>query len=731
MHFNSKKICSSSSGSAQGTIEYVVLLAIIVVIGLVVVVLSSSFVENAPSVSKGKSELYWSSQDLSIVDSAVDSNGDGIFRFSNNSVEGVTITGLNVDGDDVNVSRTKILGGITANISVSDLPPCVGGSRIYKVKVTYSDQYGILSTSDAADLIVSCTPDVPVVPVPADVFSDVDAPSIELISPYNNFVSDDGVVSFSYFVWDDNAVRSCSLLINDDVNQIVLSPSFGEHTFSVVYLPSEGIYSWDVNCVDWNNNWADNNGSGSWDVNYYIAPEAPAEPVYFAKSFGGGDGAAAYSVASDGNIYIAGYFAGTATFGNDELVSAGGSDIFVAKLDSDGNWLWAKSAGGDGTDSVRGIAVDSFDNLYLTGQFWDVAFFGSDIELLSANESGDYDIFVAKISSDGNWLWAKSAGSTVDDNGGYSIAIDSADNIYVAGDFIGTAAFDDFSLVSTDSSNVFIGKINSYGEWAWVQKAGSEYPAHAAQLMTDSAGNVYITGYFNSYANFGDAEVDSHGVEDDDIFVAKFSSEGELVWAVNAGSSGNPGEEYVCDRGRGLAVDTAGSIYIWGVACEGIYFGAIPLILHIEAQPFAAKLSSSGNWEWAITLPREVACSYSVGMEYGPGLANALDGNILVTGTFFPIIDSDEPIFGVEGMSTNYRDVFVAKLGQDGNWLWAKSSVAGADSRVANSKSIALDDSRNMFVTGWFDSTVSFDGTSLTSESEVTDGFIWKVQPAD
>ncbi|MFA5357294.1 MAG: hypothetical protein WC308_00005, partial [archaeon] len=261
-----------SVSRAQGTIEYVVLLAIIVVIGLVIVVLSSSFMSSAPNISKGKGELYWSSQDLGIVNSAVDSNGGGVFKFSNNGVEDVTVTGLNVDGADVNVSSAKILGGGSSNVSVSGLPPCIGDLRTYSLRVTYRDQYGVLRTTNGSDLVVPCSSsDVNGGGGSTDDYvpGDTSPPSVELVSPSDSSVDDDGGVVFSFVVFDDNAVSSCSLLIDGDVNQTISSPSFGLNTFgSSVHFASEGIHYWDVNCVDRNFNWADNNSGAQWDVNY-------------------------------------------------------------------------------------------------------------------------------------------------------------------------------------------------------------------------------------------------------------------------------------------------------------------------------------------------------------------------------------------------------------------------------------------------------------------------------
>ncbi|MCX6801276.1 MAG: LamG domain-containing protein [Candidatus Diapherotrites archaeon] len=148
------------SPKAQGTIEYIVLLAIIVVIGLVVVSLVASFIESAPSIAKNKSDLFWAFQSVGIVGSVADSNGDALFRFRNNGVGDVNVVGLSVDGVDVNVSFSRVLGGGEASVSVGDLSPCVGGSRTYLVRVVYRDADGLLHIVSGGELVVSCTTDV-------------------------------------------------------------------------------------------------------------------------------------------------------------------------------------------------------------------------------------------------------------------------------------------------------------------------------------------------------------------------------------------------------------------------------------------------------------------------------------------------------------------------------------------------------------------------------------------
>ncbi|MFA5357615.1 MAG: hypothetical protein WC308_01710 [archaeon] len=269
---------------AQGTIEYIVLLAIIVVIGLVVVVLSSSFVDAGQGINSTKSEQYWSVQDVGVVNSAVDANGDGLFSFKNTGVGDVTITSLNVDGQEIPVSDAKIPAGGSKNFLVENLPSCPTGTTLksYSVKITYKDQYGIQKTVDGTtELVVNCQQNVDENSSPTPpVIVDNNAPVVNLVSPASGTKDSDGVVSFSYSAIDNfSGIYDCSLLINNSVDQTDYNSPFNsfEKTFS-----SKLVYYWNVRCTDKVGNigsGGQNNSvsycHGEGDMRYAILNEAP------------------------------------------------------------------------------------------------------------------------------------------------------------------------------------------------------------------------------------------------------------------------------------------------------------------------------------------------------------------------------------------------------------------------------------------------------------------------
>jgi hypothetical protein len=126
-------------------------------------------------------------------------------------------------------------------------------------------------------------------------------------------------------------------------------------------------------------------------------------------------------------------------------------------LNSNGNWLWAKKAGGTDIDQGHSIAVDNLGNSYITGSFQDIAVFGSIILNCTTLTDTDYDIFVSELDTNGNWLWAENAGGSGFDRG-QSICVDNVGNQYIAGRFESVAVFGTEAVISNGLYDVFVAK---------------------------------------------------------------------------------------------------------------------------------------------------------------------------------------------------------------------------------------------------------------------------------
>jgi hypothetical protein len=162
-------------------------------------------------------------------------------------------------------------------------------------------------------------------------------------------------------------------------------------------------------------------------------------------------------------------------------------------------WQWAKSAGGTSYDKGNSVAVHASGNNYIIGTFRDTATFGS----TTLTSQGGYDVFVAKLSTNGAWQWAKSAGGSSDDRG-RGVAVDTSGNTYITGYFHGTATFGSTTLTSQGPPpDVFVAKLSTNGAWQWAKSAGGPNYDIGADVAVDASGNTYITGYFESTA-YGD-----------------------------------------------------------------------------------------------------------------------------------------------------------------------------------------------------------------------------------
>ncbi len=429
---------------------------------------------------------------------------------------------------------------------------------------------------------------------------------------------------------------------------------------------------------------------------------AQLNPWLWVKNAGGTnyDGGNGIAVDARGNSYVTGGFEGTATFGSPTLTSNGEEDIFIAKLDSDGNWLWAKKAGGSDDDDGSGIAVDARGNIYVIGQFYSTATFGS----TTLTSNGVTDIFIAKLDSSGNWLWAKNAGGKTEDIGS-GIAVDASGNSYVTGCFNtrATATFGSTILTSNRISDIFVAKLDTKGNWLWAQNAGGTSDDYGSGIAVDASGNIYVTGDFDVTATFGSTTLTSNGYYD--IFVAKLDSCGNWLWAQNAGGTSG-------DYGSGIAVDASGNIYVTGNFYGDANFGSTTLTSCGVTDIFIAKLNSSGNWLWA----KKAGGTSS---DYGSGIAVDASGNSYITGDF-----RGSATFGATTLTSNGNwDIFVAKLDSRGNWLWAQN--AGGTSGDFGSD-IAIDVNRNSYITGNFQGFATFGDITLTS-SGGNDIFVAKV----
>lgn len=207
--------------------------------------------------------------------------------------------------------------------------------------------------------------------------------------------------------------------------------------------------------------------------------------------------------------------------------------------------------------------MDASSNVYTTGYSEGGADFDPGAGTVNFTHNGNYDIFILKLDSDGNYVWAKNIGGFGDDSGG-NITLDDSGNIYTTGtfrsstiDFDPGAGTQNFS--STGSSDAFILKLDASGSFTWAKTIASSNSKTIAGLVLDNLGNIYTTGYFQETIDFnpnsGTANLSSAG--DFDIFVLQLDAAGDFIWAKNMGGTSN-------DFSQALAVDASDNVYTTG-----------------------------------------------------------------------------------------------------------------------------------------------------------------------
>lgn len=358
---------------------------------------------------------------------------------------------------------------------------------------------------------------------------------------------------------------------------------------------------------------------------------------HFKASSGISNRAKAIAVDDQGNSYVTGSFYGDIEFG-DITLTGDGSDpySFIAKLDGNGNWIWAKRAG---AGHAWDIAVDSQNNIYVTGTCGKTDDFGTGV-FPTDNKS---NVFVAKLDSDGNWLWVKYGGGAMYNNYGAAIAIGLNDMIHVAGYFQGdTANFG--SITVSENAGFFVACLNDEGRWLWVEPFNI-IGGGIWSIKTDREGNCFVAGDFRSIT-FDDGTYYYCNAYTD-AFIAKFNPRGKQVGFIQSGTDGEPGRGG--NMAFGIALDKEGNPYVTGQHEGKIKFGEATLE---NAGGFLAKWNLEENvWEWA---------------KPAGGSARAIAGdtqdNFYMVGQFkgSALFDS----ISLENRLYDYaRNVFVAKVG--------------------------------------------------------------------
>jgi hypothetical protein len=308
---------------------------------------------------------------------------------------------------------------------------------------------------------------------------------------------------------------------------------------------------------------------------------------------------------------------------------------------------------------------------------------------------GGMDFFLAKVSKDGRFLWVRSLGGSLVDRG-YGVATDSAGNAYVTGHFQSIdAAWLGGVLANKGDYDVFVAKYSPQGEALWIRTAGGKGYDYGHGIVVDSAGDVVVTGAVAGEAQFDDTTVNAGSISRP-IFCAKYSKEGDLRWVKTTSGS-------FSGSGHGVAVDATNAIYIGGSGGGKGSFEGKPLEIIGGQAGVVLKLSPQGDAVWAAAIVGQPSAGFHEIAVDGTGrvwCAGMFKGRLkLAAGDVSSTGDKD-------------NDGFLAHFSPDGAFQWARVVQGTATDYCLG---VATDGTGRSFVTGEFSAKARFAGRSLES----------------
>lgn len=234
---------------------------------------------------------------------------------------------------------------------------------------------------------------------------------------------------------------------------------------------------------------------------------------------------------NDQYVFVTGSFVDQAVFDDKTLMTNGAKDMFLLKYDLAGNLIWAEHGGSVTDDAGNSVTGDDEGNIYITGDINYTATFGDN----TVQNFGFTDLFIAKYNTEGVCQWAKSAGGTSYDYGGFIESVN--DNLFVSGAFNDVAYFDTANIVSVDFADIFIAHYSTDGSLIEVISAGGTNNENIGCMTVDQDLNVYIGGWYMLDITIGDNSFTSNGGMD--IFIAKYEPENGFAWAESYGGVGD------------------------------------------------------------------------------------------------------------------------------------------------------------------------------------------------
>jgi hypothetical protein len=364
------------------------------------------------------------------------------------------------------------------------------------------------------------------------------------------------------------------------------------------------------------------------------------------------------------------------------------------------SFSWARKGGLWQYDYGFGIAQDPSGNVYVAGKYEREANFSGTI----LPNDGNHDIYLAKYNSAGDLLWIRTAGGY---SGDYALAVVCDNNyVYISGEIQGSNANIVFhgspiTLTCKGSNDIFIAKYTFGGSLIWARRAGGSLYEKAYAMTLDKMGNIYIAGIFFDNCTFGGTTT-IHGYGNKDFYIAKYDVDGNFKWVRNGGSAGR-------DEAHGIACDSYGNVYMCGYYRDGCHLGGQTLSSpNGKSNMFLVKYSPSGSMIWVKT---------GGGTWDDVGWSMVIDSNnkLFVAGEF----NGYASFNGTHISTSGAADIFVANYDTNGNLMWIKKAGGDLPDRA---KGIYCAGNR-LFITGAYGATAQF-GPYYKTAADSSDIFI-------
>ncbi len=487
--------------------------------------------------------------------------------------------------------------------------------------------------------------------------------------------------------------------------------------------------------VDFNPSPAVVNLTSAGDGDCYFAKYDASGNYIFAKSFGNlnTDNTQSLTIDADHNIYLLGSYQSIVDFdpgaGDESFTCTGTNDIYIAKYDASGNYVFAKTM--NGTDAAYGLDIQlkSSGNIVITGHLKGNVDFNPGTYNTNINVGLNYSAsYLAEYNNSGDLVSAFTNSRGYEDAQNYPHALkkDVSGNLIMAGSFSNTIDFDlgpgITKLTSNSNASIYFAKYNDAGSLIYAKTLNSNTSAYIEGAETDASGNVYIGGYFSGTVDFDPGPSTQNytatsGQWGYDSFIAKYDATGNFVFVkvVTGGSV----------TIRSMTIDLSGNLYIGGVFYGATDFdpgiGVANLNGSSSSNSFFAKYNANGNLIYAKEIGSTNNYFFDIDVDN--------IGNAYLTGEFSSTIDLDAGAGSAIFSSAGDRDIYFAKYDVSGNYLFGKSFGGDSWDRAVE---LNLDASGNILLVGEFSGTSDFDpgaGNAYLTSSAFTDPFIAKYDP--